>query len=201
MDEKVTVEMTLAQYQDYLLLQVVRAAEEARRLKEELDAANARWEEAVQLTKTNGCTDEQLAAAGLPGSSVGTPVGDDSFGPTDGSQTAYSPQADDRGPFDSTSAGAPVPPRTQPEWSELKIKMHDNFFQPRDITVKVGDALAVSNLGMHTHNFSIEDTDIDVDVEPGETSSVELSALEPSTYTFVCAYHREEGMEGTITLT
>jgi plastocyanin len=210
MDKKVTVEMTLAQYRDYLLLQVAWAAEEARRVQETLDAAHSRWEEALQLAKANGCTDEQLAQiagsaaeqlAQIAGSAAEPRLDFDSSDRANPSQTPNPNQRDDGRPFKPSSIWDPVRSRVKPEWSALKISMHDTFFQPRDITVKLGDALVVSNLGTHTHNFSIEKTDVDVDVGPGESSTVELSALEPSTYTFVCADHREEGMAGTITLT
>jgi len=199
MDKKVTVEMTLAQYQDYLLLQVAWAAEEARRVQETLDAAHSRWEEALQLAKANGCTDEQLAQ--IAGSAAEPRLDFDSSDRANPSQTPNPNQRDDGRPLKPSSIWDPVRSRVKPEGSALKISMHDTFFQPRDITVKLGDALVVSNLGTHTHNFSIEKTDVDVDVGPGESSTVELSALEPSTYTFVCADHREEGMAGTITLT
>ena len=199
MDKKVTVEMTLAQYQDYLLLQVAWAAEEARRVQETLDAAHSRWEEALQLAKANGCTDEQLAQ--IDGSAAEPRLDFDSSDRANPSQTPNPNQRDEGRPLKPSSIWDPVRSRVKPEGSALKISMHDTFFQPRDITVKLGDALVVSNLGTHTHNFSIEKTDVDVDVGPGESSTVELSALEPSTYTFVCADHREEGMAGTITLT
>ena len=184
MNEKVTVEMTPAEYQDYLLLQVARAAETARRGKQQLEAAEARWAEALQRAKASGCTDEQLSAvSGLEEESIQTITA------RVGSRPAQESTVEEVSPV--------IHPSPQPEGS---VGMLDNYFQPREITIADGDELVLINRGTSLHNFSIEEGDVDVDVQPGESVSVDLSSLAPGTYAFFCTYQRQQGMEGTITI-
>jgi plastocyanin len=79
------------------------------------------------------------------------------------------------------------------------LSMVDNAFEPADLTVAAGSSLDVSNDGQAAHNITIEGTDIDEDVEPGQSTSVMIDA-EPGEYTMFCEFHRSGGMEGTVTV-
>ena len=79
------------------------------------------------------------------------------------------------------------------------ITLVDNAFQPGDVAVAAGE-LELVNDGASPHNFSVEGTDVDVDVEAGEDRHAALD-LEPGTYTMFCEFHRTQGMEGTLTVT
>jgi plastocyanin len=79
------------------------------------------------------------------------------------------------------------------------LSMIDNEFDPASLTVSAGDSLEVSNDGANPHNISIEGTDIDEDVDPGQSTSVMIDA-EPGEYTMFCEFHRSGGMEGTVTV-
>jgi plastocyanin len=79
------------------------------------------------------------------------------------------------------------------------LSMIDNEFDPASLTVSAGDSLEVSNDGSNPHNITIEGTEIDEDVEPGQSTSVSIDA-EPGEYTMFCEYHRSGGMEGTVTV-
>jgi plastocyanin len=79
------------------------------------------------------------------------------------------------------------------------LSMIDNEFDPASLTVGTGDSLEVSNDGANLHNITIEGTDIDEDVDPGQSTSVTIDA-EPGEYTMFCEYHRSGGMEGTVTV-
>ena len=50
------------------------------------------------------------------------------------------------------------------------------------------------------HDFTIDDIDVHVAADGGETAEGGLRADEPGEYTFYCtvAGHREAGMEGTL---
>jgi plastocyanin len=79
------------------------------------------------------------------------------------------------------------------------LSMVDNAFEPADLTVASGATLDVSNDGQAEHNLTIEGTDIDEDVDPGDSTSITVEA-EPGEYTMFCEYHRGAGMEGTVTV-
>jgi plastocyanin len=79
------------------------------------------------------------------------------------------------------------------------LSMIDNEFDPASLTVSAGDSLEVSNDGANLHNITIEGTDIDEDVEPGQSTSVTIDA-DPGEYTMFCEFHRSGGMEGTVTV-
>lgn len=79
------------------------------------------------------------------------------------------------------------------------LSMVDNAFEPATFSVASGDTVEVSNDGEALHNITIEGQDIDEDVEAGQSTSVAFD-LEAGEYTMVCEYHREAGMEGTLTV-
>jgi plastocyanin len=79
------------------------------------------------------------------------------------------------------------------------LSMVDNAFEPADLTVAAGSSLDVSNDGQNPHNITIEGTDIDEDVDPGQSSSITIDA-EAGEYTMFCEFHRAAGMEGTVTV-
>jgi plastocyanin len=79
------------------------------------------------------------------------------------------------------------------------LSMVDNAFEPADLTVAAGSSLEVSNDGQAPHNITIEGTDIDEDVDPGQSTSITIDA-EAGEYTMFCEFHRAAGMEGTVTV-
>jgi plastocyanin len=79
------------------------------------------------------------------------------------------------------------------------LSMEDNVFQPADLTVSAGDTVEVSNDGQAEHNITIEGTDVDEDVAPGDSTSITVDA-DPGEYTMFCEYHRAGGMEGSVTV-
>jgi plastocyanin len=82
------------------------------------------------------------------------------------------------------------------------ITMVDFKFQPATVTASASKALILVNSGSALHNFTIEGSSLDVDVQPGQTQTLPPPApVQPGTYTFFCKYHRSQGMEGTITVT
>lgn len=79
------------------------------------------------------------------------------------------------------------------------VSMVDNAFRPVNLSVAAGSELSVANNGEALHNITIEGTSVDEDVDPGETTSVAMD-LAPGEYTMVCEFHRQAGMEGTVTV-
>jgi plastocyanin len=80
----------------------------------------------------------------------------------------------------------------------VAVSLVDNEFDPSSVTVASGGAVDVSNDGEALHNFSVEGEDVDVDVKPGESTSVDLSSLEPGSYELLCKLHESAGMTGTL---
>lgn len=75
----------------------------------------------------------------------------------------------------------------------------DNAFQPSSLTVSAGSELELTNDGQTVHNLTIEGTDVNEDVEAGQSTTVTID-VDPGDYTMFCEYHRSIGMEGVITV-
>ncbi len=78
------------------------------------------------------------------------------------------------------------------------VTLRDNTFEPGDPVIAAG-SLELVNEGESPHTFTVEDQGVDVEVEAGATASASVD-LEPGTYTLFCRFHREQGMEGTLTV-
>ncbi|MEX2458495.1 MAG: cupredoxin domain-containing protein [Actinomycetota bacterium] len=85
-----------------------------------------------------------------------------------------------------------------------EITMVDSSFDPACVIVE-GDAdLTLVNNGAALHNFTLANTSVDVDVDPG--ASQELggpSPAEAGEHVFYCKYHGTaagDGMAGTMTI-
>jgi plastocyanin len=91
----------------------------------------------------------------------------------------------------SASEGAPAP-----------LTMKDTFFEPVCLAMSSTQELTLANAGNLLHNFSIEDQGVDIDVEAGaeETTGPMEELVRPGTFRFVCKYHEDQGMVGTITV-
>ncbi|HXV71660.1 MAG TPA: multicopper oxidase domain-containing protein [Acidimicrobiia bacterium] len=73
-----------------------------------------------------------------------------------------------------------------------------------DLTVDPGDlTITVSNDGTMVHNLVFEDGPRSVDINPGETVTLEVGELPAGTYTIFCniAGHRAAGMEASFVVT
>jgi plastocyanin len=89
----------------------------------------------------------------------------------------------------SATEGAPAP-----------VTMMDNFFDPLCLAVSSTQALSMTNAGNLDHNFTVQGTDLSVDLAPGEEEETsEIGELvEAGTHRFFCRFHEDEGMVGSI---
>jgi plastocyanin len=78
------------------------------------------------------------------------------------------------------------------------ITMRDDEFVPSTVTIAAGDVDLV-NEGESPHNFTIEGQGVDVDVDPGTTTTQPID-LAAGTYTIFCEFHRSDGMQGSLTV-
>jgi plastocyanin len=77
------------------------------------------------------------------------------------------------------------------------VTMVDNEFQPADFTA-ASDSVTLTNDGQTLHNFTLSAAQLDEDLQPGDAAEVDLSALGPGSYEFLCSYHPE--MTGSVTI-
>jgi uncharacterized cupredoxin-like copper-binding protein/mono/diheme cytochrome c family protein len=84
---------------------------------------------------------------------------------------------------------------------QFTIESHDIFFQPAEIDIPSDTEVTIllPNLGASPHNFSIDALDVSVDIAPGETKEVTITAPEGQ-YEYYCNVpgHKEAGMVGTL---
>lgn len=75
-----------------------------------------------------------------------------------------------------------------------------NAWDPLEIQAGAGAAVSVSveNTDGALHSFTIDDADVDQDIEGGQSITVEFTAPDAGSYLFYCKYH--PGMEGTLTV-
>ncbi len=73
-------------------------------------------------------------------------------------------------------------------------------FSPATFSVKKGESITVSNVGVVPHTFTVTGKGIDVVNNPGQSQNVSIN-LTPGTYPFICRFHVNLGMKGTLTVT
>jgi uncharacterized cupredoxin-like copper-binding protein/mono/diheme cytochrome c family protein len=109
------------------------------------------------------------------------------------------------------SAPTPVPAAASPgaggeagdeaTSDQFTVESHDIFFTPTEIEVPSDTEVTIllPNLGASPHNFSIDELDVSVDIAPGETKEVKITAPEGE-YEYYCNVpgHKEAGMVGTL---
>jgi plastocyanin len=70
-------------------------------------------------------------------------------------------------------------------------------FAPSTVTVHRGQTITVDNVSQVPHTFTVTGHGIDVETQPGQTSTVTID-LPPGTYPFICRFHVSLGMKGTL---
>lgn len=77
------------------------------------------------------------------------------------------------------------------------VTMIDNEFEPSTFTT-ASDTITVTNDGQALHSFTVTAGGIDQDVQPGQSSDIDLSGLDAGSHDFMCKYHPE--MTGSVTI-
>jgi FtsP/CotA-like multicopper oxidase with cupredoxin domain len=81
------------------------------------------------------------------------------------------------------------------------VTLSEFSLTPASASVPEGGSLTVVNSGTVVHNLAVDSTDLQTkDLSGGESDTLDLSGLEPGTYTMFCAIagHREAGMVGDL---
>jgi hypothetical protein len=110
-----------------------------------------------------------------------------------------------QGGADPESSGPgpkPVRTLTRPTngpYVSVAVDNHFHDIHPEDhIQIAADRTFIVKNEGRNLHNLSIGDTDINVNLRPGDRFSIDplSSELEPGLYTVTCKFHESMGMVG-----
>ena len=92
----------------------------------------------------------------------------------------------------ATTTGAPSATTT------LQQGANNQFvFTPAKLTVKQGATITVSNAGGVPHTFTVTGQSIDITNNRGQSQDVTIN-LPPGTYPFICRFHVNLGMKGTL---
>jgi plastocyanin len=76
------------------------------------------------------------------------------------------------------------------------VEMDDFSYGPACVQVDPGGTLTLDNVGAAPHTFTVEGTQVGVDVAAGAQGSADLSGVASGTYTVLCTYHPQ--MKATI---
>ena len=76
------------------------------------------------------------------------------------------------------------------------VEMADFSYAPACVAVDAGTTLELRNVGDAPHTFTVNETEIDVNVDAGGTDSVDLTGIASGTYEVVCTLHPQ--MEGAL---
>jgi len=105
------------------------------------------------------------------------------------------------------SSGETATPVTAPAGA-ITVRTTDDFrFEPGTVTVRAGEVrlLVTDEGGSYPHNLSVPGlhvTSKTVTGTPGSTSAVVALRVErPGRYRFVCTFHDQAGMTGTLIVT
>ena len=85
---------------------------------------------------------------------------------------------------------------------QIELTMDDSEFDPTCLSVLASQTIHIVNQGEQVHSFTIDGTQVDIDVQPGDEFGGEGNAVSPGEYTFYCKYHGAPdgtGMAGTMT--
>jgi plastocyanin len=69
------------------------------------------------------------------------------------------------------------------------VRLEDFVFEPDCLAATPGARVRLENVGEAPHTFTVEGTDVDVDVPAGATGEASLVGVQPGTYAVTCTYH------------
>jgi plastocyanin len=81
---------------------------------------------------------------------------------------------------------------------QVDLEADDFSFGPTFLEADGGTTLTVTveNVGDAPHTFTIDDADIDEELDPGASAEVEVTVPDSGSLAFYCRLHRGQGMQG-----
>jgi plastocyanin len=101
-------------------------------------------------------------------------------------------------PLAACSGDAPEPRECTDPVPLETVSVRDFAFDPDCLSAPAGASFRVENVGDAPHTFTVEGTDVDLDVSAGSSAESSLSGVEPGRYAVVCRLHPQ--MEATLTV-
>jgi plastocyanin len=99
-------------------------------------------------------------------------------------------------PAFTTTAPTPSPTATT---APAQIEMGDHFFDPAQLTVKVGTTVTWKDVGQSTHDLAARDGSFSLgSMSFGQTFSFTFTRV--GRYAYVCMQHEGDGMVGEVTV-
>ena len=86
-------------------------------------------------------------------------------------------------------AAGSEPPACSTFTTSTSVEMDDFRYGPACVQVDPGGTLTLDNVGAAPHTFTVEGTEVSVDVAAGAQGSADLSGVASGTYTVLCTYH------------
>jgi plastocyanin len=80
---------------------------------------------------------------------------------------------------------------------EISVTASGFAFSPTELEVAAGTEILVENADAVAHTFTIDGTDIDLELDPGDVEDAEID-LDTGSYGFHCRFH--SSMTGTLTV-
>ena len=80
---------------------------------------------------------------------------------------------------------------------EISVTASGFAFSPTELEVAAGTEILVENADAVAHTFTIDGTDIDLELDPGDVEDAEID-LDTGSYGFRCRFH--SSMTGTLTV-
>ena len=117
-----------------------------------------------------------------------------SAAPTQNAPTATTAPATATGTSTPASTASPAPTT-----AVTLIEMGDNFFDPAQLTVKVGTTVTWKVVGQSTHDLAARDGSfVNRTMSFGQTFS--FTFTKAGAYAYVCMQHEGDGMTGAVTV-
>ena len=81
---------------------------------------------------------------------------------------------------------------------EFDLEMDDFYFEPTVLTGEAGQTILIEleNEGDAAHTFTIDDLNVDVEVEAGQSGEAEVTFPDSGEVLFYCRFHQGQGMRG-----
>jgi plastocyanin len=82
------------------------------------------------------------------------------------------------------------------------LEQDDYYFEPTVLQGKAAQKVSIEleNEGDAAHTFTIDDQNIDVEVQPGGSAEVDVTFPDSGTVVFYCRFHRSQGMLGELSV-
>lgn len=86
------------------------------------------------------------------------------------------------------------------EGGSIQIEQGNFYFEPTYVEGQPGETIEIEvvNAGSVTHTFTIEGEGIDLQLDPDQAETVEVTVPESGNLTFFCRFHVSQGMQGAV---